>query len=55
MTNLFYKDESQHDNRQMPYEVRGGFAFPASKPWVRRVQCALGDERQYEGMEINTA
>lgn len=33
MSWLLFLDESGHDHRQMPYEVRGGVAFHASKIW----------------------
>ena len=33
MTWLFFTDESGHDHKQMPYEVRGGFAIHVSKLW----------------------
>jgi hypothetical protein len=33
MSWLLFLDESGHDHRTMPYEVRGGFAIHASKLW----------------------
>ena len=33
MTWLLFLDESGHDHKQMPFEVRGGIALPASKLW----------------------
>lgn len=33
MSWLLFLDESGHDHRQMPFEVRGGVAFHASKLW----------------------
>src|SRR5437868_3829607 len=33
MSWLLFLDESGHDHRQTPYEVRGGFAIHASKLW----------------------
>lgn len=33
MSWLLFLDESGHDHRSMPYEVRGGFAIHASKLW----------------------
>lgn len=33
MSYLLFLDESGHDHRQMPYEVRGGIAIHASKVW----------------------
>ena len=33
MSWLLFLDESGHDHRAMPYEVRGGFAIHASKLW----------------------
>lgn len=33
MSWLLFMDESGHDHRNMPYEVRGGFAIHASKLW----------------------
>ena len=40
MSWLFFLDESGHDHRQMPYEVRGGVAIHVSRLWsfVRAVQ-----------------
>lgn len=42
MSYLLFLDESGHDHRTMPYEVRGGIALHARKLWpfVRRVQDA---------------
>lgn len=34
MTQLFFMDESGHDHKTMPYEVRGGFSIHVSKLWV---------------------
>ena len=33
MTWLFFIDESGHDHKNMPYEVRGGFAIHVSHLW----------------------
>ena len=33
MTWLFFMDESGHDHKSMPYEVRGGFAIHVSRLW----------------------
>lgn len=33
MSYLLFLDESGHDHRQMPYEVRGGIALHASELW----------------------
>lgn len=33
MSYLFFMDESGHDHRGVPYEVRGGFVIHASKLW----------------------
>ena len=30
---LLFLDESGHDHKQMPYEVRGGVAFQDSQLW----------------------
>ena len=40
MSWLLFLDESGHDHKQMPYEVRGGVALHVSKLWpfVRAVQ-----------------
>lgn len=43
MSYLLFLDESGHDHKQMPYEVRGGVALHASKLWrfveeVRRLE-----------------
>jgi hypothetical protein len=40
MSWLLFLDESGHDHKQMPYEVRGGVAIHVSKLWpfVRAVQ-----------------
>lgn len=43
MSYLLFMDESGHDHRQMPYEVRGGVALHASQVWpfltsVRRLE-----------------
>lgn len=39
MSYLLFMDESGHDHKQMPYEVRGGFAIHADKLWsfVQRI------------------
>ena len=34
MTQLFFIDESGHDHKNMPYEVRGGFSIHVSKLWT---------------------
>jgi hypothetical protein len=33
MSWLLFMDESGHDHKQMPYEVRGGVAIHASRLW----------------------
>ena len=33
MTWLFFQDESGHDHRNMPYEIRGGFAIHVGRLW----------------------
>ena len=33
MSYLWFMDESGHDHRSMPYEVRGGVALHASRVW----------------------
>ena len=33
MTWLLFMDESGHDHKNMPFEVRGGVALHASKVW----------------------
>ncbi len=40
MTQLFFMDESGHDHKNMPYEVRGGFSIHVSKLWpfVQKMQ-----------------
>ena len=40
MTQMFFMDESGHDRRDMPYEVRGGFSIHVSKLWlfVQKIQ-----------------
>ena len=42
MSWLLFLDESGHDHRQMPYEVRGGVTLHASKVWsfVQAMQSA---------------
>ena len=34
MTWFFFTDGSGHDHKQMPYEVRGGFAIHVSELWL---------------------
>ncbi|MFG0298250.1 MAG: DUF3800 domain-containing protein [Phycisphaerales bacterium JB047] len=48
MTWLLFMDESGHDHRSMPYEVRGGIAIHAAKLWAftRHIQQL---ERRYFG------
>lgn len=55
MSWLLFMDESGHDHRNMPYEVRGGFAMHASKLWpfirgIQDLQQAIfgADLRQYD-------
>lgn len=58
MSYLFFMDESGHDHRQMPYEVRGGFAIHARKLWsfVQRImeleQVAFGHALREQGKEF---
>lgn len=58
MSYLFFMDESGHDHRQMPYEVRGGFAIHASKLWsfiqslVELEQACFGAKLSSFGSEI---
>jgi len=33
MAQMFFMDESGHDHKTMPYEVRGGFSIHMSKLW----------------------
>ena len=42
MSWLLFLDESGHDHKHCPYEVRGGIAVHASKLWslVQRLQAA---------------
>ena len=53
-----FMDESGHDHRSMPYEVRGGIALHASRVWsfVQQVQAleqeAFGGSLQEFGTEI---
>ncbi len=58
MSWLLFLDESGHDHRSMPYEVRGGFAIHASKLWpfiqaLRTLEQSIfgADLREY-GLEI---
>ena len=44
---LLFLDESGHDHRQMPYEVRGGFALPADKLWSFVQNFRREEERAY--------
>jgi len=52
MSYLLFMDESGHDHRQMPYEVRGGFCLHVSKLWpfVRSMQKL---ERDAFGAELS--
>lgn len=58
MSWLLFLDESGHDHRTMPYEVRGGFAIHASKLWpfiqaVRTLeQSTFGTSLHDHGTEI---
>lgn len=58
MSYLFFMDESGHDHRTMPYEVRGGFAIHASKLWsfVQRIleleQFCFGQALRSQGKEF---
>ena len=58
MSYLLFMDESGHDHRSMPYEVRGGVALHASRVWsfVQQVQAleqeAFGGSLQEFGTEI---
>ena len=60
---LFFIDESGHDHKHMPYEVRGGFAIHVSQLWpfVRAMQdletdcfgCRLGDvDKEIKGSTL---
>ena len=49
---LLFLDESGHDHRQMPYEVRGGFALPADKLWSF-VQNFRREEEQAYGTRLS--
>lgn len=58
MSYLFFMDESGHDHRATPYEVRGGFALHARELWSfvrdleRLEQDCFGVELQRYGSEI---
>jgi hypothetical protein len=58
MSWLLFLDESGHDHRNTPYEVRGGFAVQASKLWplIRAVrtleQSTFGTYLNHYGSEI---
>ncbi len=58
MSYLLFLDESGHDHRTMPYEVRGGVALHAEKLWpfIRRMrsmeEAAFGDLLQHYNAEI---
>ena len=58
MSYLLFLDESGHDRRTMPYEVRGGMALHAEKLWpfIQRMrsmeEAAFGDLLQHYGAEI---
>jgi hypothetical protein len=53
MSWLLFMDESGHDHKQMPYEVRGGVAIHASKLWPF-VQAMRRLEREAFGVELAT-
>ena len=61
MSHLLFMDESGHDHRQMPYEVRGGIALHASRVWsfsqqMRRLELeTFGGHLQDFGSEIKGA
>lgn len=42
MSYLLFMDESGHDHRNLPYEVRGGVAFHAKRLWpfIQALQAA---------------
>jgi hypothetical protein len=52
MSYLLFMDESGHDHKHAPYEVRGGIAIHASKPWdfVQNIQSA---EEQCFGIPLS--
>lgn len=58
MSWLLFMDESGHDHKNMPYEVRGGFAIHAKKLWpfivaVRTLEQSLfGVDLREQGVEI---
>lgn len=58
MTYLLFIDESGHDHRSMPYEVRGGIALRADRLWSfvqsmqRLEQQAFGDSLFNYGTEV---
>lgn len=58
MSWLLFLDESGHDHKTMPYEVRGGFAIHAAKLWpfilaVRTLeQSIFGVDLREHGLEI---
>ncbi len=58
MSYLLFLDESGHDHKTMPYEVRGGIALHARYVWslVQQVQAAeqdcFGDSLRKHGVEI---
>ncbi|MCC5877618.1 MAG: DUF3800 domain-containing protein [Candidatus Sumerlaeia bacterium] len=58
MSWLLFMDESGHDHRQMPYEVRGGVALHASKiwpfeqAWRRLEEDCFGASLHHYGREI---
>jgi hypothetical protein len=58
MSYLLFMDESGHDHRTMPYEVRGGIALHARKVWpfvqaMRALEeAAFGDQLQHYKVEI---
>lgn len=53
MSYLFFMDESGHDHRQMPYEVRGGFAIHASKLWTF-IQSLVDLEQSCFGVKLSS-
>jgi len=52
MSWLLFMDESGHDHRSMPYEVRGGFAIHASKLWSF-IQSLKDSERNWFGTHLH--
>jgi hypothetical protein len=58
MSWLLFLDESGHDHKQMPYEVRGGVAIHVGKLWpfvraVRQLELnAFGAELHLYGKEL---